>query len=56
MTLRISENKPHSNKNDISSNWQRVNISRVGLKSSAQSQCVAGLDPWYRLVYHLDIQ
>ena len=44
MTLRTPGNKPHLDKNNISSSWQRANISKVGLKPSVQPQRVAGLD------------
>ena len=56
MTLRIPGNKTHSDENNISSGWQKANISGVSQESSAQLQCVASLDPWCRLVYHPDIQ
>ena len=55
MTLRIPRNKPHLDENNISSDWQRANISEVGLEPSAQPQRVTGLDPQCRLVCHPDI-
>ena len=56
MILCALENKPHPNKTDISSDWQKANIFGVSLKSSVQPQCVASLDPWYKSKCHLNIQ
>ena len=44
MILHTPGNEPHPDENDISSGWQRANISGVGLEPSAQLQRVAGLD------------
>ena len=51
MTLHISGNKSHPDENNISSGWQKANISEVGLESSIQPQYVASLDAWCRSVY-----
>ena len=52
MPLHTPRNEPHPDENNISSGWQRANISGVGPEFSAQPQRVAGLDPRFRLVYH----
>ena len=56
MTLHILGNKPHPDENNIFLDWQRTNISGVGLEPSIQPQRVAGLYFWYRLVCYPDIQ
>ena len=56
MTLHILGNKFHPDENDISSSWQRANISGVGQKLSVQPQRMADLDPCYRSVCYLGIQ
>ena len=56
MTLFTPRNKPHPDEDDISLSWQRANISGVGLEPSTKPQRIAGLDPRYRLVCHLDIR
>ena len=55
MILHTLENKSHPNKNNTSLGWQKGSNSGVGLKFSAQSQYIAGLNPWFRLICYSDI-
>ena len=56
MILHIPANKPHPDENNTSSGWQKGSISGIGLYPSTKPQCMASLDPWYRLISHPDIQ
>ena len=44
MILYTLENKPHPNENNISLDWQKKNISEIGLEPSIRSQSIANLD------------
>ena len=56
MTLHISENKLYLDKSNISSNWQRKNIYRVGLEAISRLQFVASLNLQNKSICHPNIQ
>ena len=54
--LCILKSGSYPDETNIFLGWQKKNTPRTDLEPSIWPQCVADLDPWYKLVYHLGIQ